>query len=236
MKTQQEKPATFDNYAGDYAALIHDPIRDRFAAGARFFFERKIQVIRAFFKRRSMQSESLNWLDIGCGQGDLLRLGRQYFKSSVGCDPSAGMLQSCRDLEVRHQLSLESLPFDDASFDFITTVCVYHHVPAERRPLLAAETLRVLKPGGIFCIIEHNPRNPVTRLIVSRTPVDADAHLLTANEAGQLLLSVQNAAGRVLETRYFLLFPERLRFALPVEDSLAALPFGGQYAVFAQRC
>src|SRR6185503_469881 len=147
---------------------------------------------------------------------------------SVGCDPSEGMLQSCRDLEVRHQLSLESLPFDDASFDFVTTVCVYHHVPVERRLPLAAETLRVLKPGGIFCIIEHNPRNPVTRLIVSRTPVDADAQLLTANEAGHL---VPGAKGKVLETRYFLLFPERLKFALPIEDVMAALPFGGQYAV-----
>ena len=233
MKPQQEKPATFDNYAGDYAALIHDPIRDKFAAGSRFFFERKIQVIRSFCKRRGMAAENLRWLDIGCGQGDLLRLGREHFKSSSGCDPSQGMLESCRDLDVRHQLSLESLPFDDAGFDFVTAVCVYHHVPAERRSLLTEEALRVLKPGGVFCIIEHNPRNPVTRLIVSRTPVDADAHLLTANEAVRLLPA---AKGKVIETRYFLLFPERLKFALPIEDAMAALPFGGQYAVFAQRC
>ena len=233
MKPQPEKPTTFDNYAGDYDALIHDPIRDRFAAGTRFFFERKTQVIRGFFKRRSIRTESLEWLDIGCGQGDLLRLGRQYFKSAAGCDPSQGMLQSCQDLEVHHQPSLEVLPFDDAAFDFITTVCVYHHVTPERRPLLTAEAQRVLKPGGVFCIIEHNPRNPATRLIVSRSPVDADAHLLTANETGRLLSS---ANSKVLETRYFLLFPERLRFALPVEDVLAGLPFGGQYAVFAQRC
>ncbi len=234
MKPQQEKPTTFDDYAGDYAALIHDPIREKFASGNRFFLERKMQVIRGFFMRQGLQPEGLAWLDIGCGQGDMLRVGRQYFKSSVGCDPSQGMLEACKDLDVHHQASLETLPFNDASFDFVTAVCVYHHVPFERRPLLTQEALRVLKPGGTFCIIEHNPKNPVTRLIVSRTPVDAGAHLLAANETGQLLSA---GGSKVLETRYFLLFPERLhRFTRPVEDVLAALPLGGQYAVFAQRC
>src|SRR6266700_382411 len=126
MKPPQEKPTTFDDYAADYAASIHDPIRDKFARGNRFFFERKIQVICACFKRLGVSTQSLDWLDIGCGQGDLLRLGRRHFKSAAGCDPSQGMLKACRDLNVRHQRWLESLPFDDASFDFLTAVCVYH--------------------------------------------------------------------------------------------------------------
>ena len=232
MKPQQEKPATFDKYAGDYAARIRHPIRNKFADSG-FFFERKIQILRRFFERRGMDTEKQSWLDIGCGQGDLLRYGRKYFKSAAGCDPSEGMLQACRDLDVRHQGALDTLPFDDTTFDFVTAVYVYHHVPIARRPLLTAEARRVLKPGGIVCIIEHNPQNPFTRLIVSGTPVDADVHLLTAGESGHLLSS---ANAQVLETRYFLLFPEWLKFALPAEDFMAALPFGGQYAVFAERC
>jgi hypothetical protein len=43
------------------------------------------------------------------------------------------------------------------------------------------EIQRVLRPGGVFSLIEHNPLNPVTRLIVSRTPVDGNAKLLTAS-------------------------------------------------------
>src|SRR5213075_926803 len=139
--------------------------------------------IREFFRRSGTPTERLAWLDIGCGQGELLRLGRRHFQSAMGCDPSNRMLDACRDLEARHQSSMESLPFDDAAFDFITAVCVYHHVPLDRRPVLAAETMRVLKPGGTFCIIEHNPLNPITKHIVSRTPVDADAELLTAKES-----------------------------------------------------
>jgi len=228
----QEKRTTFDNYADDYAALIRDPVRERFAAGSRFFLDRKIQVIRRFLGSGGVDTRELSWLDVGCGQGDLLRLGRKYFQSSTGCDPSSGMLKSCADLDVRHQQAMETLPFGNGSFDFVTAVCVYHHVPPDRRQLLTAEAFRVLRPRGIFCIIEHNPYNPVTRLIVSRTPVDADAHLLTAKQTRKLL---RDAGTKVLGYRYFLVFPERLKIFVPVEDNLSAFPFGGQYAVFSQR-
>jgi len=233
MSEQREKPTGFNAYASDYAELIRDPIREKFAATNRFFFERKLQIICGFYKRLGVAMQKLDWLDVGCGQGDLLRVGRGFFKSSAGCDPSEGMLESCSDLNVRTQASMVSLPFDSQSFDFLTVVCVYHHVPLDQRSALTREAFRLLKPGGVFCIIEHNPLNPVTRLIVSRTPVDADARLLRAKETRNLLW---DAGGRILDTQYFLLFPERIhKYVGAIEDWLTAVPVGGQYAVFAQR-
>src|SRR6266571_1501544 len=111
MRERQQKPAEFDAYADQYAALIRDPIRDVFAATSRFFFERKIQVIQSFYKWAEIDTRTLSWLDVGCGQGDLLRVGKPYFGSAMGCDPSEGMLESCSDLDVRHQTSLNRLPF-----------------------------------------------------------------------------------------------------------------------------
>src|SRR3972149_5991419 len=93
-KEEKEKPTELDLYAGDYVELIRDPIRDRFAATNRFFFERKLQVIRGFYNRQDVDTRTLRWLDIGCGQGELLRMGRPLFASATGCDPSAGMLQA----------------------------------------------------------------------------------------------------------------------------------------------
>ena len=233
MSEQREKPTGFNAYASDYAELIRDPIREKFAATNRFFFERKLQIICGFYKRLGVAMQKLDWLDVGCGQGDLLRVGRGFFKSSAGCDPSEGMLESCSDLNVRTQASMVSLPFDSQSFDFLTAVCVYHHVPIEQRSAFTSEAFRLLKPGGIFCIIEHNPLNPVTRLIVSRTPVDADAQLLRAAESCKL---VRAAGGTVLKTQYFLLFPQFLhKYAGVIEDWLSFVPLAGQYAVFAQR-
>jgi len=233
MKPQQEKPTTFDNYAGNYAELIKDPIREKFAENSRFFFERKIQVVRRFLQQLRIPLETMDWLDVGCGQGDMLRVGKPFFKSATGCDPSKGMLESCAGLQVRLQESLAKLPFDDAAFDFITAVCVYHHVPHDERPRLTYEILRVLKPGGIFCVIEHNPWNIATRMIVSRTPVDADANLLSPREARRML---SEAGNEVRATRYFLLFPESIYSYLSViEEALSSVPLGGQYSVFAQK-
>jgi ubiquinone/menaquinone biosynthesis C-methylase UbiE len=187
---------------------------------------RRIEIIREFFQRARIATEKLDWLDIGCGRGDLLSAGRQCFKSAAGCDSSDEMLKPCKDLDVRHQLSIESLPFDDAAFDFITTACVYQHVPPDLRPVLARETLRVLRPGGVFCVIEHNPLNWQPRRI-------PNAKLLRAHETGRL---VSDAGYKIVETRFFFLFPERLhRLTRPLENTLRAFPFGRQYAIFSRR-
>jgi ubiquinone/menaquinone biosynthesis C-methylase UbiE len=111
MDPQEEKPTAFDNYAGNYADLIRDPIREKFAATSDFFFERKTQVIRRFFSGLGVDPKRQDWLDIGCGQGDMLRAAQPHFRSAVGCDPSKGMLQGCAGLRVRHQESLETLQF-----------------------------------------------------------------------------------------------------------------------------
>ena len=44
----------------------------------------------------------------------------------------------------------EPLPFDDATFDLVVADHVLEHVDAEHAPEVAAEILRVLKPGGWF--------------------------------------------------------------------------------------
>jgi ubiquinone/menaquinone biosynthesis C-methylase UbiE len=226
-------PAEFDGYAqGGYSRLLEDPLRGKFARPA-FFFERKLAMIRELYRLHGMKTESVSWLDVGCGEGELLRTGRQYFREIAGCDVSAGMMQNCNELNVRLQDSARRIPFEDKSFDLITAVCVYHHVDIADRPALTADIYRVLKPNGLFCVIEHNPLNILTRLIVWRSPIDVHAHLLTAGTVRRLAGSARMA---VLATRYFLYFPERLYFRLAtLEAKLSAIPMGGQYAVFCQK-
>jgi SAM-dependent methyltransferase len=226
-------PAEFDRYAQDYDALLRDPLRDGFAGEKTFFVERKLDVILKFLTSHKQDPRSLRWLDVGCGQGDLLRMGKSFFASVAGCDPSTRMLEACSGLDVSHQPDVASLPFADASFDFVTAVCVYHHVPGEERLRLTREICRVLRSGGLLCVIEHNPWNPVTRIIVSRTPIDADAELLTPARTRKLIAS---ANASPVATEYFLLLPERLfRFLSFTENMLKPIPLGGQYAMFGRK-
>jgi SAM-dependent methyltransferase len=225
--------AEFDRYARDYENLLRDPIRDRFAAGAEFFHLRKWLVIQDFLRRHSTRSKELCWLDVGCGRGELLHLGQAHFRTALGCDPSAEMLRECEGLAVTHQPEPARLPFDDRSFDFITAVCVYHHLGQAERVALTDEARRVLRPGGLFAIFEHNPANPATRLVVGRAPVDSNAVLLRARESRRLM----RAAGLApLETLYYLYLPQRLfEFAGRLERFLTRIPLGGQYAVFGEK-
>jgi SAM-dependent methyltransferase len=226
-------PAEFDRYAQDYDALLRDPIRDGFAGERSFFAERKLDVLLKFLTSRGYAPRSLRWLDVGCGQGDLLRMGQSSFASVAGCDPSAGMLKACSGLDVSHQPDVVSLPFSDGSFDLVTAVCVYHHVQQKDRPRLTSEICRVLRSGGLMCVIEHNPWNPVTRIIVSRTAIDADAELLFPPQTRRLLAAAKAPS---IGTEYFLLLPERLfRFLSFTENMAKSIPLGGQYAMFGRK-
>src|SRR5262249_47034247 len=142
-------PSEFDQYAGEYANLLKDPIRDRFASHSRFFHEVKWALIQDFCARAHWATPQATWLDVGCGTGDLSRLGAASFKQVAGCEPSAGMLGQCVDLEVRRQEQPDAVPFPEGSFDLVTAVCVYHHVALADRPRLTERVFRVLRPGGV---------------------------------------------------------------------------------------
>jgi SAM-dependent methyltransferase len=230
-----EKRAEFDNLSASYEELLADPIRDRFTgASSDFFHVRKRDLIRAYFKSRSVDTRKLTYLDVGCGKGELIKLLHTDFARVSGCDPSSGMMESGRlsetGIEAHVQEDPAKLPFESARFDFVTAVCVYHHIPPVERAAMVSEISRVLKPGGVFAIIEHNPYNPATRLIVSRTPVDADAILLTSGESRNLL---KQGRFRLDHLEYFLYLPEKFyRRAAWLEAVFKNVPLGGQYAVF----
>lgn len=226
-------PAEFDQYADDYDKLLGNRARQAFASNQDFFVERKLHLLLAYFRRRNRDTKQLSWVDIGCGRGELLRMGQGQFGRIAGCDLSAGMLAGCQDLAVELQRSPGELPFADSSFDVATAVCVYHHVEKGLRARLTAEAYRVLKPGGVFALIEHNPLNPMTQLIVRSTPVDADAELLTAGTARRV---AAGAGFRVDRTEYFLWLPAAVyRRAGAIEGWFRRVPLGGQYAMFAEK-
>ncbi len=229
MREQLTNPE-FDSYADEYAKLLADPLRDNFGP-LRFFHERKLLLLRSFLRGQNWDTRHRKWVDIGCGRGDLLKLGMADFELAIGCDVSNGMLNACAGVQVRRQESEDKLPFTDRFADLATAVCVYHHVPLAKRAELTREAARILKPGGCFCIIEHNPANPITRAIVKRSPVDVDARLLAATETCRLL-EEQNL--RIKAVQHFLFLPEFLyRRVGSLENYLTRLPFGGQYAVMA---
>jgi SAM-dependent methyltransferase len=222
----------FDQYAPAYADLIDDPMRNRFTQDPFHFHRRKWLQLQRLLQRANVPIAKQRWLDVGCGRGELLELAGHRFAQAMGCDPSTEMISQSDSFRKVHQPSLSELPFDDGSVDLLTAVCVYHHVHGTDRMSLSREMRRVLAPGGLCCVIEHNLLNPITRTIVRRCPVDIDAELLSAPETSMLLL---RAGFEPTTVDYFLYFPERMFDRVGrVERILSKIPFGGQYAVLAR--
>lgn len=225
--------AEFDDYARNYRDLLKDPVRDRFAQDAAFFHRRKWDLLKHILSTRFGDIGTLRWLDVGCGQGELLRLGAGSVGEAVGCDPSAEMLAKCRGITVVPQPNMAELPFHSSAFDVVTAACVYHHLNAATQNQLTAEVFRLMRHDGIFVIFEHNPWNPITRLIVNRTPVDANAVLLTSVEARAVM---RRAGFDARQPNYYLFFPEAIyRQIGRLERLLGWLPVGGQYAIVGGR-
>ena len=110
---------------------------------------RKRDLIRQYFRGRQVDTRGLHYLDLGCGKGELASLLHDDFTRVAGCDPSPGMLSFAQGIDARVQQDPAAIPFDAQEFDFITAVCVYHHVPPPARLALTKEISRVLKPGGV---------------------------------------------------------------------------------------
>ncbi|MDB8850925.1 class I SAM-dependent methyltransferase [Peptostreptococcus anaerobius] len=107
-------------------------------------------------------------LDVGCGSGALtIACAKRNPKAiMVGCDIWSGSYKVefskniCQEnakaedvSNVRFEVgNAVKLPFEDESFDVVTSNYVYHNIMGHNKQKLLLETFRVLKKGGFFVI------------------------------------------------------------------------------------
>jgi hypothetical protein len=107
-----------------------------------------------------------------------------------------------------------------------------HHVPPPQWTEFVAQMHRVLKPGGLALVFEHNPYNPATQYIVKSCEIDKDAVLL---RPGALRRMFRAAAFENVQTRTIFSVPPSGAFLSRLDTLLGHLPFGAQYYLAARR-
>jgi SAM-dependent methyltransferase len=220
----------FDSYRSNYRDVVQSSI-DFSGLPHSFFMRAKADLLRELIVQR-LGAEKPVMLDVGCGVGSFHPLLRGMVGRLSGIDVSSASIAQARadnsGVDYR-AFDGSSFPFDDAGFDLVTAICVLHHVAPAEWAHFMNEMRRVVRPGGLICVIEHNPLNPLTRLAVARCEFDRDAVLLGAGKAQKLM-----AAGglREIGARYFLLLPWEAKPVRRVEAALSNLPLGAQYAAF----
>ncbi len=186
--------AEFDKYASDYDGLLRDPVRDLLVDNREFYHRRKWLLILNFLQPSTPCLSKMEWLDVGSGKAELLGYGSGHFGRVAGCDPSSEMVRDAEKLEMRlpGKTAIPIPPRRQVSMAAASGLCI---ACRRVRTNITREVQRVLRPNGIFCMIEHNPFNPMTRFIVARSPIDVDAHLPPAASTSTGIIHDCRSAG-----------------------------------------
>ena len=218
----------FDKYDKSYGAVVQSSI-DFSGLPHGFFTAAKANALHELVATRLSGMSDLRMLDVGCGIGEFHSFVRGMFGRICGADVSAASIAQARikNPGVEYEAYAgDILPYDNAAFDLSIAICVLHHVLPSQWSGFIREMRRVVRPGGLVCLIEHNPLNPLTRLAVARCEFDRDAVLLNASGTRGLMA---DAGLRDVQSDHFLLLPWATPLARRVERGLGRIPFGAQY-------
>ncbi|MFH1665264.1 MAG: class I SAM-dependent methyltransferase [Candidatus Omnitrophota bacterium] len=217
--------ADFDKFSSDYENIL-DKKAKIFGGSTEYFAGYKAKYVKDYlgagFKGRI--------LDYGCGVGLVVRQLKKHFDKSdveiTGYDISSGAVKAA----ARH---IPDVMFTDdltkvgrKPFDAVIIANVLHHVDAEERVTFLKDVAGLVKKNGYIFIFEHNPYNPLTKLIVKLCVFDKEATLLKLRDVAELM---RKADIDIFEKRYIVFFPQALGALRFLEPMLGRVAMGTQY-------
>ncbi len=104
-------------------------------------------------------------LDLCCGSGQATQILVEHSPHVTGLDASPLSLHRAQQNVPQAtyvEAFAEAMPFGDHQFDLIHTSAALHEMNAAQLQQILSEVQRVLKPGGIFALVDfHRPTNPL---------------------------------------------------------------------------
>lgn len=168
-------------------------------------------------------------LDVATGAGHTAAAFAPHVARVVASDLTPQMLDQAAKLArekgyanmTTASADAEKLPFPDKSFDVVTCRIAPHHFP--NIPAFLAESLRVLKPGGTFALVDNVSPDEIV------TPGHSAAALGEAAAAYNTFEKVRDPShGRALTTAEWIADVKAAGFALEhTEHAPKAMDFDG---------
>lgn len=130
-------------------------------------------------------------LDVGAGDGAFLaELLRMSFSVVRGIEPSAAPIQSAPP-EIRPLLRQEMFGEAAAAPGSLSLLTCFQTLEHLSDPMGFARTaFKLLKPGGVICLVTHDRRSLINRMLGTKSPIYDVEHLqLFTGRSAQKLLS-----------------------------------------------
>lgn len=148
-------------WLSEESARIYDfQVETLFSGTAAAMRRQALVPIAVHLKGRDQRQ--FNLLDVACGTGRLLSDVKSNWPKlrATALDLSPNYIEAARKtLKPWRDIAFieanaEQMPLSDASQDIVTAVFLFHELPPKVRPTVVAEVARVLKPGGIFVLLD----------------------------------------------------------------------------------
>lgn len=226
----------FDKFAEEYAE-VHKGVLGPSGEDPEFFARYKIVDVARLIRAAGLP-EDARILDFGCGVGNSVPWFREQLPqarltavdvSRKSLDVAAGRFPDGAEYL---QFDGQTIPRDEGSFDVAFSACVFHHIEARYHVDLLRELRRILAPGGLLVIFEHNTHNPLTVKAVKDCAFDENAVLIPSK---LFRARLREAGFAEVRSDYRIFFPRMLRWFRPLEAAMRWLPLGAQYYVSARR-
>lgn len=139
-------------------------------------------------------------LDIGCGTGSLAVLIKRLHPGCdvVGLDPDPNALARARRKADQAKVSIQfdrgfadELPYPDASMDRVFSSFMFHHLERADKEGMLGEVRRVLRPGGIFNLLDFAGPDAGAEGFLAR--MFHSGHLLEDNSEGRIIALLRQA-------------------------------------------
>ncbi len=216
----------FDDYVDSYDNILSKDLKF-FSKNTNYFAKYKINIL---FSELNIKNP-IKVLEPGCGTGRNLFFLKKYFPNAeiVGTDISKKSVEYVKkNLKNIKCYSEDDIDVELTDFDLIFVAGVYHHLDSSSWNKFTELCMQRLKNNGNLVIFEHNPFNPITRLIVSRCPFDNGVKLIKMKT---LINHFEENNLTLQERGYCLIFPYFMRFLQKFEFLFKYVPLGGQYYI-----
>ena len=149
------------NYHAEFAGILYHWMISPFLVGRDDGDEMGWNLARAV-----PEGDYRRILDLGCGVGKSTFPYCELYPDAevVGLDYAASMLKYGHKLAESRghkvhftQRLAEDTGYPDESFDVVSAVWLFHELPGKVRAAVVREAFRLLRPGGVFAIMESPP-------------------------------------------------------------------------------